>query len=87
LQMNKQRTKIPALDDNGKFIYNNNEGDKTMTQYKPYYRSKPVTVQARKEKRDATIMTIAVVIFTAFAMLGIGFAFSVLVRYVTSLIL
>ena len=46
-----------------------------MTQYKPYYRSKPVTVQARKEKRDATIMTIAVVIFTAFAMLGIGFAF------------
>ena len=85
--MNKQRTKIPALDDNGKFVYNNNEGDKTMTQYKPYYRSKPVIVQARKEKRDATIMTIAVVIFTAFAMLGIGFAFSVLVRYVTSLIL
>jgi|TARA_R100000951_G_scaffold90590_1_gene78895 hypothetical protein len=85
--MSKQRTKIPALDDNGKFVYNNNEGDKTMTQYKPYYRSKPVTVQARKEKRDATIMTIAVVIFTAFAMLGIGFAFSVLVRYVTSLIL
>ena len=85
--MNKQRTKIPALDDNGKFVYNNNEGDKIMTQYKPYYRSKPVTVQARKEKRDATIMTIAVVIFTAFAMLGIGFAFSVLVRYVTSLIL
>ena len=85
--MGKQRTKIPALDDNGKFVYNNNEGDKTMTQYKPYYRSKPVTVQARKEKRDATIMTIAVVIFTAFAMLGIGFAFSVLVRYVTSLIL
>ncbi len=62
--MNKQRTKIPALDDNGKFVYNNSEGDKTMTQYKPYYRSKPVTVQARKEKRDATIMTIAVVIFT-----------------------
>jgi len=58
-----------------------------MTQYKPYYRSKPVTVQARKEKRYATIMTIAVVIFTAFAMLGIGFAFSVLVRYVTSMIL
>ena len=58
-----------------------------MTQYKPYYRSKPVTVQARKEKRDATIITIAVVIFTAFAMLGIGFAFSVLVRYVTSMIL
>ena len=85
--MNKPRTKIPALDDNGKFVYNNNEGDKIMTQYKPYYRSKPVTVQARKEKRDATIMTIAVVIFTAFAMLGIGFAFSVLVRYVTSLIL
>ena len=85
--MSKQRTKIPALDDNGKFVYSNNEGDKTMTQYKPYYRSKPVTVQARKEKRDATIMTIAVVIFTAFAMLGIGFAFSVLVRYVTSLIL
>jgi len=85
--MNKQRTKIPALDDNGKFVYNNNEGDKTVKQYKPYYRSKPVTVQARKEKRDATIMTIAVVIFTAFAMLGIGFAFSVLVRYVTSLIL
>ena len=85
--MNKQRTKIPALDDNGKFVYNNNEGDKIMTQYKPYYRSKPVTVQARKEKRDATIMTIAVVIFTAFAMLGIGFAFSVLVRYLTSLIL
>ena len=85
--MSKQRTKIPALDDNGKFVYNNNEGDKIMTQYKPYYRSKPVTVQARKEKRDATIMTIAVVIFTAFAMLGIGFAFSVLVRYVTSLIL
>jgi hypothetical protein len=85
--MSKQRTKIPALDDNGKFVYNNNEGDKTMTQYKPYYRSKPVTVQARKEKRDATIMTIAVIIFTAFAMLGIGFAFSVLVRYVTSLIL
>ena len=85
--MNKQRTKIPALDDNGKFVYNNNEGDKTMTQYKPYYRSKPVTVQARKEKRDATIMTIAVIIFTAFAMLGIGFAFSVFVRYVTSLIL
>jgi hypothetical protein len=85
--MSKQRTKIPALDDNGKFVYDNNEGDKTMTQYKPYYRSKPVTVQARKEKRDATIMTIAVVIFTAFAMLGIGFAFSVLVRYVTSLIL
>ena len=83
--MNK-RTKIPALDDNGKFIYNN-EGDKPMTQYKPYYRSKPVTVQARKEKRDATIMTIAVVIFTAFAMLGIGFAFSVLVRYITSMIL
>ena len=85
--MSKQRTKIPALDDNGKFVYNNNEGDKTMQQYKPYYRSKPVTVQARKEKRDATIMTIAVIIFTAFAMLGIGFAFSVLVRYVTSLIL
>ena len=84
--MSKQRTKIPALDDNGKFVYNNNEGDKTMTQYKPYYRSKPVTVQARKEKRDATIMTIAVVIYTAFAMLGIGFAFSVLVRYVTSYI-
>lgn len=83
--MNK-RTKIPALDDNGKFIYNN-EGDKPMTQYKPYYRSKPVIVQARKEKRDATIMTIAVVIFTAFAMLGIGFSFSVLVRYVTSMIL
>ena len=85
--MSKQRTKIPALDDNGKFVYNNNEGDKTVKQYKPYYRSKPVTVQARKEKRDATIMTIAVVIFTAFAMLGIAFAFSVLVRYVTSLIL
>jgi len=85
--MNKQRTKIPALDDNGKFVYNNNEGDKTMTQYKPYYRSKPVTVQARKEKRDATIMTIAVIIFTAFGVLGMGFAFSVLVRYVTSLIL
>ena len=85
--MSKQRTKIPALDDSGKFIYNNNEGDKTMTQYKPYYRSKPVTVQARKEKRDATIMTIAVIIFTAFGVLGMGFAFSVLVRYVTSLIL
>jgi len=28
--MNKQRTKIPALDDNGKFVYDNNEGDNIM---------------------------------------------------------
>jgi preprotein translocase subunit SecE len=57
-----------------------------MKQYKPYYRSKPVTVQARKEKRDATIMTIAVVIFTAFAFLGVAFTFSFIIRYISTLL-
>ena len=57
-----------------------------MTQYKPYYRSKPVTVQARKEKRDAMLMTIVVIAFTAFAFLGVGFAFSLLVRYISTLL-
>ena len=57
-----------------------------MTQYKPYYRSKPVTVQARKERRDAMLMTIFVIAFTAFAFLGVGFAFSLLVRYVSTLL-
>lgn len=28
--MTKQRTKIPALDANGKFVYDNNEGDNVM---------------------------------------------------------
>ena len=57
-----------------------------MKQYKPYYRSKPVTVQARKEKRDATIMTIVVIAFTAFAFLGVAFAFSFVVRYISTLL-
>jgi|TARA_R110000744_G_scaffold25801_4_gene63810 hypothetical protein len=58
-----------------------------MTQYKPYYRSKPVTVQARKEKRDAKLMTMAIIIFTCFAFLGVGFAFSFVVRYITGMII
>ena len=45
-----------------------------MKQYKPYYRSKPVTVQARKEKRDATIMMIALILFVIFAVIGMAFA-------------
>ncbi len=57
-----------------------------MKQYKPYYRSKPVTVQARKEKRDATIMTIVFIAFTAFAFLGVAFAFSFVVRYISTLL-
>jgi hypothetical protein len=43
---------------------------------KPYYSSKPVTVQARKEKRDSIIATIATVIFVGFAFIGMGYIFS-----------
>lgn len=57
-----------------------------MTQYKPYYRSKPVTVQARKERRDAMLMTIFVIVFTAFAFLGVAFTFSFLIRYISTLL-
>lgn len=49
-----------------------------MKQYKPYYRSKPVTVQARKEKRDATIMMIALILFVIFAVIGMAYTFAVL---------
>ncbi len=58
-----------------------------MTQYKPYYRSKPVTVQERKDRRDARIITLAIIIFTCFAFLGVGFAFSFFVRTITSAII
>jgi hypothetical protein len=43
---------------------------------KPYYRSKPVTVQARKDRRDDIIAKIATVIFVAFAFIGMGYIFS-----------
>jgi hypothetical protein len=43
---------------------------------KPYYSSKPVTVQARKEKRDDIIAKIATVIFVGFAFIGMGYIFS-----------
>ncbi len=43
---------------------------------KPYYKSKPVTVQARKDRRDNIIATIATVIFVAFAFVGMGYIFS-----------
>lgn len=52
---------------------------------KPYYSSKPVTVQARKERRDNIIATIATMLFVSFAFIGMGYIFSLVIFSLTKL--